>query len=535
MKKSPAPPAPPKLRADVAVVSLNAVPDLPADVASVSLTSTRRSASYNAGLSQTAGRYVVLLDGGSADLDAAVRALDAAPDVGVLGAGTEERDVESVDGSALVVRRSLVDVIGRFDEGLTRCFDDVDFCERARVAGFRVRTHPALKAAPKPVGTLEHARCWARWARRRGGLLAHPLRLVLSWFARSPASNRFLQLRDGWHVREEHLEGFSDFDRAVDKGKTVKEAKYKRTLEVAAGGKTYLVKLEGKGRWFRTVRHFFLGSKAKREARISSQVLATGIPCVPVVAWGDRSYGAAAVTEKLAGARSVHDALADPSLPPVERRRLLRDYGRFARRLHDAGVAQYDFSPVNLLLHEGRIRLIDFEWTTCKDRPISEPERLRALAKISRYGLPSRADQVRFLHGYTDAHPLEKARIPAIFGLLRAAAARTLEADVARAAERCVEENRDYARFEIDGFEGHYRKSREGRADAGLDLDAVKTLLGKGGDEVPDAIDAWKKANQAARRGGAPRPLAVARRRGETPGRLYWSRNVQAPGGVEQV
>jgi GT2 family glycosyltransferase len=48
------------------------------------------------------------------------------------------RDVEYVIGAAAAFRRSLLDEIGLLDEGYFLYFEDVDFCARARNAGYRV-------------------------------------------------------------------------------------------------------------------------------------------------------------------------------------------------------------------------------------------------------------------------------------------------------------------------------------------------------------------------------------------------------------
>ena len=53
------------------------------------------------------------------------------------------RDVEYVIGAATAVRRSMLDAIGLLDEGFFLYFEDVDFCARARRAGYRVVYWPA--------------------------------------------------------------------------------------------------------------------------------------------------------------------------------------------------------------------------------------------------------------------------------------------------------------------------------------------------------------------------------------------------------
>ena len=48
------------------------------------------------------------------------------------------RDVDYVIGAALAVKRAALEQIGLFDEGYFLYYEDVDLCQRARRAGYRV-------------------------------------------------------------------------------------------------------------------------------------------------------------------------------------------------------------------------------------------------------------------------------------------------------------------------------------------------------------------------------------------------------------
>ena len=48
------------------------------------------------------------------------------------------RDVDYVIGAALAVKRARLEQIGLFDEGYFLYYEDVDLCQRARRAGYRV-------------------------------------------------------------------------------------------------------------------------------------------------------------------------------------------------------------------------------------------------------------------------------------------------------------------------------------------------------------------------------------------------------------
>ncbi len=55
-------------------------------------------------------------------------------------------DVDYVTGAALVLRRTALETIGFFDEGFFMYFEEVDFCDRARTAGYRVVYVPQATA-----------------------------------------------------------------------------------------------------------------------------------------------------------------------------------------------------------------------------------------------------------------------------------------------------------------------------------------------------------------------------------------------------
>ncbi|HYM96314.1 MAG TPA: glycosyltransferase family 2 protein [Candidatus Sulfotelmatobacter sp.] len=147
------------------------------------------AAANNQALAQTHGRYVLLLNSDAEvepeALARLTRYADEHPEVGILGPkllypdgrlqpsggplptplwtiagllglsgllgrpryGTlrdygRPAEVEEVSGAAMLVRREVIDRIGRLDEGFTWGYEDVDFCLRARRAGWRVHYVP---------------------------------------------------------------------------------------------------------------------------------------------------------------------------------------------------------------------------------------------------------------------------------------------------------------------------------------------------------------------------------------------------------
>jgi N-acetylglucosaminyl-diphospho-decaprenol L-rhamnosyltransferase len=54
-------------------------------------------------------------------------------------------EVDEVSGAAMLIRRGVIDQIGGLDEGFAWGYEDVDFCLRARRAGWRVHYVPAAR------------------------------------------------------------------------------------------------------------------------------------------------------------------------------------------------------------------------------------------------------------------------------------------------------------------------------------------------------------------------------------------------------
>ena len=156
------------------------------------------AAGVNRGLEKTRGRYVLwlnpdaeILDGGMAEL---LRYLKGEPDVGIIGPQIVDpdggiqlscrsfpsyrtvlfhryslltrwfpdncysrhylktgwdhagiREVDWVSGACLLHRREVLDDIGGLDERFFMYCEDVDFCLRARQAGWKVHYHPGLR------------------------------------------------------------------------------------------------------------------------------------------------------------------------------------------------------------------------------------------------------------------------------------------------------------------------------------------------------------------------------------------------------
>lgn len=478
--------------------------------------------------------------------------------------------VESVIGACMMARRSLIDRIGGLDEEYFLFLEETDWCLRAWKAGSRVVCVPEAgvvhlqgraKDRVRVRARVEYVRslhlyfqknrpCQAglfavllpiksalellfgifaiptakgrrRWVENGAvlgwSLLGHPAKWGLSR-ARAPKQ---LLMSDGTWALEAHAAAFNRFDEKRRQIRILEETEGKRRMEFIAEGRTYLLKLYKPSGLAAGLKALLGASKVAHERAMSLALLEKGIPCAPVVATRDRAAERWAAVEKIPGARTVQEALLDPATPPASRRRLCRDYGRFARRLLDAGVWQHDFNPSNVLLDGDRLLLIDFERMRLRPGRVPEAERRHLLAKMHRLPDLDRTDRLRFLKAYLDADAVQAAGWKSIARDVLARHGRQRDRDDARAGRRCVEENRDYGRFERGEFWGWYLRKRPERGGgleaAQLEALAAGTLTGRWEDQA-DALAAWRAQ---ARPGSGPQAVLV--KKGSRSGRLYFA------------
>jgi tRNA A-37 threonylcarbamoyl transferase component Bud32 len=329
-------------------------------------------------------------------------------------------------------------------------------------------------------------------------------------------------------VLEEHMEAFNEFENKSKQQKVIKDRRQKRTVEYAAGGKTYLVKMYKVDTLGQKIATALAGSKARKEFEVSLELQRRGIPAVRIVAMKDSGDRRWIACEKLDGGEQLQAVLLSEATPPARRRRLCFEYGKFARHLQESGVWQYDFNPTNVLVRDPEMLLIDFERVRVRGRALPAEERMYLLSKMNRLRGVSRTDRWRFLKGYLAAHALE-AKQPKLVAreILRRGAIQS-EADADRSEERCVSENRDFGPFEFGDVAGYYLKARPEDRASGLTVDEVRTLAeaktanGSYREEaVEEAIEGWKQANRRSREGGAS-PVAVLLKRGERRGRIVY-------------
>src|SRR5262245_48944665 len=119
----------------------------------------------------------------------------------------------------------------------------------------------------------------------------------------------YREVRSGalaWRVAEGYealFDGgpFADLDGLLKRSRLMKQLAVKRTYEVAAGGRTFFVKVYGSGSWWATLRTAMSGSRAKRELLACCGVIERGVSTVPLVAAATRGRESFVVVEKWTG------------------------------------------------------------------------------------------------------------------------------------------------------------------------------------------------------------------------------------------
>jgi tRNA A-37 threonylcarbamoyl transferase component Bud32 len=349
-----------------------------------------------------------------------------------------------------------------------------------------------------------------------------------SWGLSMGIERKWITLRDGTRVLEEHAAEFNDFDSKRRQTKVLKDLNWKRTLEYNAGERTFYIKIYKAPTWQRRLKFFFFGSRAHHELTMSRGVYQRGIPQAPVVAMREGGQENWVAIEKL----SDWSQLQATILAAPDRRRLCRRYGRFARRIHDAGISQYDFNPTNVLVKGDEFKLIDFELMRLHPCAPPEEKRLHSLGKMNRIAGISRTDRLRFLVGYLESVAQERRDWKRIARRILELHVTQVDHDLDRSERRCLDENRDYGAFEAGEWRGYYLKKRAERP-GGLTIDEAKALaVGEAPacrvEAAADPIAEWQKANRKAKEGG-PAPLAVLYRASPKEGKIAFPRAPEAP------
>jgi hypothetical protein len=269
------------------------------------------------------------------------------------------------------------------------------------------------------------------------------------------------------------------------------------------------------------------GSKARHELAVAGALAAAGLPAPVPLAAGERRRAGRLVADWLLIERLpdvVEVGARWRAAAPAERRRLAVGMGSLARALHGAGLLQDDYAPNNFLVRERpdlALLAIDFERARLARGPVSEPARVRMLAKLDRRmgAAASRCDRLRFLRAYAGS-PGEARRW---WAQVAEFAPRLAARDVRRWRRTATSGGRRLGRFAAGRWEGFGRRD-VGLAELAAEVERSAAALPRGGvapaaqawivlvrgSRVPEARDAWAAAHALwDGRGLAPRPLAL--------------------------
>jgi tRNA A-37 threonylcarbamoyl transferase component Bud32 len=284
----------------------------------------------------------------------------------------------------------------------------------------------------------------------------------------------------------------------------VKESKSKRLLRcpVDGTGKFRLVKIYYYPGPWQALKYLFRPSKASRELDLAVRIREKGIPTiVPEQIRDVRKRGllkeSAVLAEYLPEAMNLEELLirkrgADSRL----KRRIIREYGKLARLIHDRGVYQDDFDPNNILFQKKpgdafQLYLLDFERTRII-RAFSFRRRIHSLAKLNRMGrnLPP-ADQMRFLKAYLGQRATRQD-VRRWVTAIRREEEKVRRRDQRRARRECTSENSRIGFFRHEGYQGYYRKRHHSRQwYSGSDMIGLARALERSfpGDAAPRPSD----------------------------------------------
>ena len=133
------------------------------------------------------------------------------------GRQTSPRKVDYVAGCAMLIQRRVLETIGLFDERFFAYYEDLDYCIRAREAGFRILTVPTAHVWHKVAGTTGPQSPRREYLMAYGSVRFYAKHARWRWPAVVPSRTASLAktlLRLAQHKRrdliEAHLKGIRD-------------------------------------------------------------------------------------------------------------------------------------------------------------------------------------------------------------------------------------------------------------------------------------------------------------------------------------
>ncbi len=257
----------------------------------------------------------------------------------------------------------------------------------------------------------------------------------------------------------------------------LKESKHKRLLrgpgDPKAPHKLFLIKIYFYPGLWQRLKYVFRRGRAQQEMALAGRIKAKGIPTiVPRQTRDIRKRGllhkSIIVTEYLPGCMNLEELLIKQQLSDWHlKRKVLNEYGRLARRIHDQGIFQDDFDPNNILYQpkpDGTFQLyfIDLEKTRLVET-IDAKQRIHILAKLNRMGQRLGAtDQMRFLAAYLGPQTGRRER-KQWARCIKREEKRVRLTDRRRAWRKSTSVGKKIGFIRHDGYQGYYRKRHHSR------------------------------------------------------------------------
>jgi hypothetical protein len=297
-----------------------------------------------------------------------------------------------------------------------------------------------------------------------------------------PVSPQFLNLsRDGikWKVekgKEYLLLNNLDFKNLSKdpRCQILKESKIKSLVSVHLDKKnpssTFFIKVYKCHNLLNKIKYLFRQSKGYRELKIANQIYQREISTIIPLAvgkkrklgWLDKSY---VIMEKKENSLNLENYLLKGNYGENFRlkRKIIQEYGKLARKIHDRGILQDDFDPNNILLqwkrdhHEFQLFLIDFERIRIL-RKLLRRQKIWSLSKLNRIeGKISRTDRLRFVLAYL-GEDTTRDKYKVLLWDLEREWKKVLLWDSRRVARSCVSPGSKIGKLDFKGFRGFYRK-----------------------------------------------------------------------------
>ncbi|UCD33434.1 MAG: glycosyltransferase, partial [Desulfobacterales bacterium] len=212
-------------------------------------------------------------------------------------------------------------------------------------------------------------------------------------------------------------------------------------------------------------------SKAEKELVLSRKFSLMGIPTILPVAIGvKRKFrilsGSWVIAEKIQNSADLEAFLTEGKniSQPFSRRKVIEQYARLARSIHDHGIVQSDFDPNNILIEGSddqnfRLYFIDYERVK-HFRRISHGKRAWSLAKLNRFSRgSSEVEKMRFLKAYVGDRPLPGIDFKTFARKILVTGEQVLKRDIRRAGKNALKTSSKIGSLSYRGIHCYYRKS----------------------------------------------------------------------------